>query len=391
MLNILYIGPNQSEWADAHCPGSVAAAKWSRGFLSGLSKVAKVTALAHTYYYPWPKGGKLWSLYDKRLYPEDWDCEVVGYPVLRYVREWWWTWSYARKARRIIRDRKIDIVIMYNCYEKWQVSVLEVVREAHPQVKIVPIILDGADPRKDNWGWVKAAAKYSDAFVVLSYWMRRHLPIEVGCPSFHLDGGAEEWRGTRVGVDSMESERHYTIVYTGELTRWSGVDFLIEVVKSWRREDVEFVICGRVISDHMDELKNDPRVNLKGYLKDAELDSLCQRADAFLNVRDPNHGDNVLNFPSKLPRYLSYGKPVVSNALVSLSPEYDDVLFVDKDNSVVGFIDQLDRALSLNDDERSHLAEKTRQWFVAEKLWDAQARKTLDWIRAEIMKEVEHA
>ena len=49
-MNILYIGPNQSEWADANCPGSLAAARWSRGLLKSLSKICDVTALTDSKY-----------------------------------------------------------------------------------------------------------------------------------------------------------------------------------------------------------------------------------------------------------------------------------------------------------------------------------------------------
>ena len=382
-MNILYIGPNQSEWADANCPGSLAAARWSRGLLKSLSKICDVTALTHTYYYPWPKGNKIWSGRDDRLYPPDWDCEVVTYPVLRYVREWWWRHGYARLALKILHKKPIDAVLAYNCYEPWMVSVLQTIREKHPDVKIVPIVLDGDDPRKDDWGWMKRAAAFADAFVVLSWWMYCNVRQNVGKPVYHLDGGADGWQG----VPPDLQDKAITLVHTGELDRWRGLDLMIAVMSQTlaRRNDVRFVFCGRVGIDAIRErFGNSPQVELLGFVEEDKLRDVCRNATAFLNVRDVSQPDNILNYPSKLAQYLSFGRPVVSTRLQSLSPDYDEVInFVPEDcegGLAHGFVETIESVLRWDGKRREEEYQKIKAWFAVRKSWDILARGLADWL-----------
>lgn len=387
-LNVLYIGPNQSEWADAHCPGSLAAARWARGLLNGLSKFCSVTALTHTYYYPWPKGNKIWSGRDDRLYPAGWDCEVVAYPVLRYVREWWWRMGYSRLARRILQEKSIDVVIVYNCYEKWMVAVLQSIRYAHPHVKIIPVVLDGSDPRKDDWNWMKRAAAFANAFVVLSWWMYRNVCKNVGKPAYHLDGGACGWQGV---LPKAAGTGMRTLVHTGELDKWRGLDFMIEVIEQTlaRRKDVKFVFCGRVGIDAIRERFGDsPNVELLGFVEEDRLREICRGAAVLLNVRDVSQPDNILNYPSKLAQYLSFGRPVVSVRLQSLSPDYDEVVNFAPKHSGTGsakdFVDAVESVLAW--DEKRLMSEylKIKAWFEVRKSWDIQARGLIKWMEATV-------
>lgn len=386
-MNILYIGPNQSEWADAHCPGSLAAARWSRGLLKGLSKVCNVTVLTHTYYYPWPKGSKLWSGRDDRLYPTEWDCEVVSYPVFRYVREWWWRYGYARSALKILSKKHIDVILTYNCYEPWMVSVLQTIKEKNPDIKIIPIVLDGDDPRKDDWGWMKRAGTWADAFVVLSWWMYCNVRQNIGKPVYHLDGGADGWRGVLPNAHG----KAITLVHTGELDKWRGLDFMIEVIEQTlaRRKDVKFVFCGRVGIDALRERFGDsPNVELLGFVEENKLSEVCRDATAFLNVRDVFQPDNILNYPSKLAQYLSFGRPVVSVRLQSLSPDYDEVVNFAPEHPGAGlakdFVDAVESVLAWDDKRLMSEYLKIKAWFEVRKSWDIQARGLIKWMEATV-------
>ena len=398
MLNILYIGPNDSEWAQEHCPCSLAAAKWSRGFLTALSKVTALTALTHTYYYPWPKGNLLWSSRDDRLYPTGWACEVVEYPVFRYIREWWWGIAYASKAKRIIREKKIDIVLMYNCYETWQLSVLHAMKKVYPKIKVIPIILDGDDPRKDDWGWIKRAAVYSDAFIALSWWIYQNIPSKTDKPAYHFDGGADGWRGKEpLGHQSLEESGtedkrqaangkfggNYTLVHTGALDQWRGLGFMLDVVKSLTasRRDVKFIFCGKSSEKRLKEIfGNNSQVELPGFVSEEEMVRICNSADVLLNVRDPNHPDNILNYPSKLPHYLSFGRPIVSTKLESLSPDYQEVVNFPGEDSVDSYIVKLEEVLGWSDAQKEVEYRKIKDWFESRKSWDVMVDKLSAWL-----------
>lgn len=382
MLNILYIGPNDSEWAQMSRPVSLAAAKWARGFLTALSKVANVTALTHTYEIAWPKGKVFWRRYDKRLYPDGWDCVAVTYPVLKFVREWWWRFAYAAKAKKIIREKNIDAVLIYNCYESWQVPVLRAIKTALPKVKIIPIILDGDDPRKDDWGWMKRAAAYSDAFVALSWWVYQNIPANTGKPAYHFDGGAEGWRGFRDEKWGIRDEKR--LVHTGALDQWRGLDFMVEVVKRLtdKRKDVKFVFCGKSSEKVLrDIFKDNPQVELPGFVTEEEMGNICNSADVLLSVRNPNHPDNILNYPSKLPHYLSFGRPIVSTRLQSLSPDYGEVVNFPKQDTVDSYVTKLEEVLGWEMRQREAEYCKIKAWFESRKSWDTMVAGLVKWIK----------
>ena len=380
-MNILYIGPNESEWAQEHCPGSLAASKWARGFLGGLSKVANVTALTHTYYYPWPKGRKIWSGRDDRLYPKEWKCEVVGYPVLKYIEEWWWPRAYIAKIKGLVRREHFDCVLFYNCCETWQIPIIKAAHELG--LKTIPIILDGRNPVNDKWVRLGWAAEHATGFISLSWWMYQNIPLNFpGKLSFHFDGGADGWCG--VEPDARPADKPFTLVHTGELDKWRGLDFMVEVVRHYARPGIKFVFCGkngcRVLTK---EFGSNPYVELLGFVSTERMNAVCSEADVLLNVRDPHHPDNILNFPSKLPHYLSFGRPVVSTHLKSLSPAYDEVVRFPTDDSVIAYLAKLDEIKGWCDRRRLEEYNVIKKWFLKNKTWAVMTRKLVSELERE--------
>ena len=387
-MNILYIGPNDSEWAQTNRPVSLAAAKWARGFLTALSKHCNLTVLTHTYEVAWPKGKVLWRKYDVRLYPADWPCEAVSYPVLKFVREWWWRFAYASKAKRIVREKKIEVVLIYNCHESWKVPVLRGIKEAYPLVKIYPIILDGDDPRKDNWGWLKKAAVYSDGFIPLSWWVHQNITTMTGMPSYHMDGGADGWCGRHLTYKGKDCKAKsvpvtYSLVHTGALDQWRGLHFMTAVVKmlTLKRHDVKFIFCGKTSEMVLKKtFGSNPAVELPGFVSEERMEEICNHADVLLNVRDPKHPDNILNYPSKLPHYLSFGRPVVSTRLQSLSPDYADVVHFAVDDTVEGYARALEEVLGWDEDRKQLEYMRIKDWFEKHKRWDVLVQGVMKWI-----------
>ncbi len=376
MLNVLYIGPNCSEWAEKNRPVSVAASRWARGFLTALSKCVHLLALTHSNEVAWPKGKVFWRGYDERLYPNDWECVAVSYPVLKYLREYWWRWAYARKVKRILRERKIDVALFYNCCESWQVGVMKTIKEVAPQVKIYPVILDGDDPRKDNWGWMKKAARYADGFIPMSWWVYKNCPC--GLLMYHFDGGSDGWNGVPP-VSSISPIN--TLVHTGSLDQWRGLDFMIDVVKRLSDENIRFVMTGKSTARQLAEIFGaNPRVVLPGFVDESEMVRICNSADVLLNVRNPIHPDNILNYPSKLPHYLSFGRPVVSTRLQSLAPNYNEVLHFPEDDSVEKYVETVKHVLTMTQDDKQKEYEKIQSWFNQNKQWDLMVGSLVDWL-----------
>lgn len=377
-MNILYIGPNDSEWAQTNRPVGLAAAKWTRGFLTALAKACQLTALSHSYSYPWPKGNRIWGETDSKLFNAGWDSCAIGYPVLKFFRERYLSWAYPRVAKKIIRKKKIDLVIFYNCEYPHERRIIRSV--AQIGTPCIPIILDGDDPRKDEWGWLKETAANSVGFVSLSWWVHQNITKHTGKPSYHMDGGAEGWAG--VPPNPQLKGTAFTLVHTGALDQWRGLDFMIEVVRrlAAKRKDVKFVFTGKSSAEQLKEVFGDnPQVELPGFVSEVRMEEICNRADILLNVRDPKHPDNILNYPSKLPHYLSVGRPIVSTRLDSLSPDYAEVVHFPANDTVEAYLQEVERVLGFDDAQRLNEYEKIKSWFLRRKTWDVMVKSLVEW------------
>lgn len=383
MLNVLYIGPNDSEWAQANRPVGLAGAKWARGFLSALSKQCRVTALSHTYSYPWPKGDCIWVPNDKKLFNSGWDSVAIGYPALKYVRERYLAFVYPKVGARIIREKDIDAVLFYNCEYPHERKIINAF--AKSGVPCFPIILDGDDPRKDNWGWLKAGTKNAAGVIALSWWVYKNWPTAL--PRYHFDGGAEGWRG----IDSARSKEKgvKTLVHTGALDQWRGLDFMIQVVArlTAKRKDVRFVFCGKTSEKVLKEtFGENPYVELPGFVCEERMEEICNGADVLLNVRDPKHPDNILNYPSKLPHYLSFGRPIVSTPLQSLSPDYADVVEFSVNDTIEAFAQKVEEVLAWDTPRRMSEYGKIKSWFERRKTWDCMVTGLVNWLQERVGK-----
>lgn len=386
-MRILYCGPNASDIAQATRHGDVAASRWAYSLLRALADQGhEIVALTHTHERIWPRGEKLWRSRDERYFPRDWPCIDVPYPAIYKLREAWLNWAYPLKARRILEASKFDAVLLYNCMDPYQVAVQHVARGA--RIPVFPVILDGDDPRKDVWAKLKADTLESAGVVFVSFWAKVKYPASK--PTCHLDGGDEVWRGSapEQSKTMRDQGKEFSFVHTGSLDYWRGLDFFEKVAEivAMRNMPIRFLLCGRISEDARDRLLRHRSVELKGFVSDQELDKICRNAFGFVNVREPSVGDNILNYPSKLPRCLSYGKPVVSTWVDSFAPEYRDLLYANNTNTPDGFVDELKRVI-----QESPLALKTRydlirDWFVASRLWSVQASRLAAWMREVILE-----
>ena len=383
-MKILWCGPFFSDAAlnEKKSPNQ-ASAKWSRGFLKGLANNGhEIRVIDHCPEQRWPAGHVFWQNNDPKWFLDWFPCERVSYCNAVGIKEHWLDWQYARKVRKICREWKPDVILCYNSLHSFNVAAM---REAKKLgVKCVPIILDGDDPRRDNWGWLKRGNRYADGVVFLSYWMTQNYPDQ-SLPILHMDGGSDAWRGSLQPF--TPSPLHpFALVHTGALDQWRGLNFMKRVIKCCTRQDVRFVFCGKCDKDAMwAAFDNDPRVEVKGFLPNEEVDAICRGADVFLNVREPDVGDNILNYPSKVPNYLSYGKPVVSTWIDSFSPDYRDVLEV-CDNTPEGFVNVLNGVLAWNAAQREAKFNQIKSWFEERKSWNKQARRLIHWLESEVLK-----
>jgi len=377
-MKILWVGPFFSDFALAtRREVNQAASKWSRGLLSALSHCpeTEIRVLSSCSAQRWPRGKVVWQDANRKWFLDWFPCEGVGYCNVAGIKATCLKRAYAARARKLFKTWRPDIVLCYNSLHAEHVAVMR--EAARLGIKSVPIILDGDDPREDNWKWLLRGNRYASGIVFLSYWVAQNYPNQ-SIPILHMDGGADGFKGAPPLPTT--TTKTYNLVHTGALDYWRGLDFMRRVIKCCKRQDVRFVFCGKCDKAKMwAAFDNDPRVEIKGFLSNEEVDSVCRSADVFLNVREPSVGDNILNYPSKVPNYLAYGKPVVSTWIDSFSPDYRDILDV-CDNTPDGFVHMLDRVLTRTDEQRGCQYNRIKTWFCNCKSWAAQARRLIGFL-----------
>ena len=387
ITRILWMGPMvNAETLQKRKAPNQASTKWSWAITNAFTRHGvHIEGIAHCHEQLWPFGKKMWV---KRMgwAREDYRVHEVGYLNLPWIRRHSLSWQYRRKIRQVLKgskpsdnmNRPFDAVLAYlggDIIEPYAVVVAQAAKRSG--IPYFGIVLDGKDPRCDGWRQIVQGTQQATGLVFLSHWMAQNYPGPL--PILHCDGGGGIWKG----IQSLQKREPNLIVYTGALDRLRGGDFLVEVVRQLKRQDVHIVLCGKSNRKKTwARFRNDSRVEVKGFVSEAELDELCCRASLFLNVRDPLAGDNVVNFPSKVLNYLAYGKPVVSTWVSSFSPGYRDVLEVVEEKDVCAFAQKIEAVLDWSDSEYTRKHEQIRNWYCTEKTWHIQTKRLLEWMNA---------
>ena len=379
MLNrILWLGPMASAYAlKKHLAINQAACKYSWGLLQGLrDNGVDVAAISHMRGQSFPLG-PFWPG-SREDFAWNGLEETIHYPNIKGVRDFWLSWRYVAAARRLFARKPIDAVVCYNALHPYHEAVMKTAQACGKSC--FPIILDGNgnDPRQDQWGAIRAATQHATGIVFASNWMARNYPGEK--PVLHMDSGCCGW----FGDEAMAQTDSNLIVYAGGLDQARGLPFLVEVVRRLRNPAWRIAICGKCDQTAIRKLFDDPRVEVKGLVSDDELHLICLQAAVFLNLRDPNLPENIVNFPSKVPNYLSYGKPVISTWIDSFSDDYRDHLLIVENLSPDTFADafaaKVTEVMTWSVKERQIYCANLRNFVCQDKLWVMQSRRMLDWM-----------
>ncbi|MDA3924622.1 MAG: glycosyltransferase [Kiritimatiellae bacterium] len=377
-VKFLWLGPWHSDKAlYGRKAVNQAASAWSRGLLHGLSQAGcDIRVCTHCREQYWPNG-EIWPGHGgdfDRVFP----LNYIKYVNLPGIRRASLIRAYRRMVAREITDFKPDVVLSYNLYS-YHCCISDIVVDAG--VKWIPVILDQDDPQRDNWQKFLRDSQGASAYVILSYWGYINCPSKL--PILHLDGGVEKWRGSEEQQTNIK-----TVVYSGQYNdRYGGLDVLFRIFKAVKTQECQFVLTGK---DPKDELRHyipyEKRAQYLGFLKEEELDKIYGTASVFINPRPPDVSDNKMIFPSKLLKYLSYGKPVVSTWTDGLAPEFKKILLCSE--SVADYVNQtaslVDQALAMPRNEQKILCARTRNWVESGRTWKAQAQRLVDWLNTAV-------
>lgn len=119
---------------------------------------------------------------------------------------------------------------------------------------------------------------------------------------------------TNVKPDAGKSE--YRVMYSGLLSKVTGVDKLIDVMDQVmdQRNDLRLVISGKgdLESLILEKQRTRPWLDYLGHLQYQQYIDELKKADLLVNPRNMELPENTNNFPSKILDYLASGVPILS-------------------------------------------------------------------------------
>ena len=164
------------------------------------------------------------------------------------------------------------------------------------------------------------------------------------------------------------------------MTRSNGVELLADAFGDLSQRDVELWFCGKGRNARVEAAaRRDARVKVLGAVTESRLTELSRTAYVFVNPRLSDVPGNAMLFPSKLLRYLAYGKPVVSTWTEGLAPEYRSILRIPSDETPAGLAASIDDVLGWDAERVEELRLRIGR-FIDGRLWSVQAKRLVGWM-----------
>jgi len=240
----------------------------------------------------------------------------------------------------------------------------------------IDLCADAYDPG-ENWLKYNYLAKKADGHIFLSYFAFKNSPFK---NNFHLDGGID------LIVNHFDTTKKCStkvILYTGMLCEYGGLDLLINSFLVLNDNNLRLIICGH--GEKSEILENaihyDKRITFLGLVPENKLNDLYKEADIFINPRPIDINGGSMNFPSKILKYLSYGKPVISSKTLGLSPDYEEVLIYFEEYSIYCLSQKILEILSWTEIQKNDYSNKVNYFILNKKNWNKSGNDLKKWLK----------
>ena len=306
------------------------------------------------------------------------------YVLRQYIREW---------CKKNSSEDKL-IVLVYTTYAQWLGAALDVKKE-FPNLIVVPIVTDLIDNAMDHAGnrtplkriQVKLEDKaehklykYVDKFVLISKLMTECIPeaegknivIECMAPKGSLD----------MRVRAKKNVEQRTLLYTGTLNEYGGVDMLVDAFLKTTDKRFKLVICGGGgDTTHIEEAAaRDGRIDFKGSVSREEAVRLQQTSTMLINPRLPNGSITKYSFPSKTMEYMTSGTPMIGYKLEGIPDEYYKHMFIPASHSVEDLTACINETLLLPQEELDKKAKNAGEFIRINKNPKAQVCRMIEFL-----------
>lgn len=273
----------------------------------------------------------------------------------KYINQW---------CKKNKKEDKL-VVLVYGQYVAELGAAIDLKRK-YPNLIVASIITDLIDNAMDfsaNHHWLKRIQvrleekgqrkifPNVDKFILLTHQMTECIP-EAKEKYIVVEGIAPK--------DSLKSiypvnkdEKLRTLLYTGVLEKYAGVDQLVDAFYKTTNADFRLIVCGSGSSaSHVKDVADkDSRIIYKGRVEREEAVLLQRESTLLINPRIPNGNITKYSFPSKTMEYMTSMTPMIGYHLEGIPKEYYEHMYTPRDLSLVSLTDCINETLSLPIDE----------------------------------------
>ena len=332
-MKILWLGPVVNKETEKEIKAiSPAANRWQYNFIRALKhNDVNVINISHITESSWPRGRFFVDSSTSKL--KDIKQITVNYLNFYFLREISISFTTISKIFKY-RKNEYDYIFTYN--ESLRNKIVALFFKLIFKKPWISILADGRTSGK------------SDLVLFLSEDYYRRYDKK----KYLLEGGIESF------IKSDETDMTYSenyLLYAGSMTEVTGI---VDFIKKYSLLDIknELHLYGKPTKEVVELSKTNPKIILKGFVSDEELDQACNKAFAFINPRGDNEESNN-TFPSKLLLYLRYRKPIISYKSSGIPSKFNDVLIYYNNE------DELEKILNnLNTIEREKYSNKIEKF-----------------------------
>lgn len=269
-------------------------------------------------------------------------------------------------------------------------------KNKYPNLIVAPIVTDLINNAMDfasNRGFLKRVQvkleekgerklfPKVDKFILLTAHMAECIP-EADGKYIVVEGIAP--RGSLIPKEIIRKDNELrTILYTGVLEEYAGINQLIDAFHSTSDTSFRLVICGSGNSaKYIKEIaESDSRIIYKGKVDRAEAVRLQSKSTLLINPRIPNGGITKYSFPSKTMEYMTSMTPMIGYHLEGMPKEYYEHMYTPKDLSVEALAECINKTLSLPFETLQNKAITAAEFIAKNKTSKAQVKRILDFLK----------
>lgn len=147
---------------------------------------------------------------------------------------------------------------------------------------------------------------------------------------------------------SSNSNAPKICTYIGKTNEKNGIDLIIKLAKD--RSDVSFDIYGNGDEDKKLASLNIPNLHYHGFLNPNDIEEKLINSDILVSPRYLRDYTNY-SFPSKILKYISVGKPIVTFNLPCYPPSFGKILFYPQSQNYNDLLQTFETALNYDNNK----------------------------------------